>query len=327
MTKRDKTASIGLDVGGTYIKAGLVRADGTIVDKRSVETEVAHGVDRVIRRMATLVDELRQVAAGAGLTVAAVGLGMPGTLSRRHGVVIAPPNLDGWRNIPVVERLSALTGLRVVLDNDANLAALGEYRCGAGRGTRDMVMLTLGTGIGGGVIINGQLWHGAGENAGEFGHTIVHVGGRRCACGQLGCLEAYASAANTGARAAEAIAAGEQSSLKQLLDRGEILEAHHVLEAADAGDALARRVWTDTCRYLAVGCINVQCALDPERIVLAGGMSAAGDRLLMPVREAIAALGAATLGAKAQVCIAELGNDAGFLGAALAAFDESGLQA
>jgi glucokinase len=324
MTENDRIAAIGVDVGGTFIKAGLLRADGAVVDKRSAATEVDGGVDHVIGRIAGLIGDLHQAAAAAGLEVRAVGLGMPGTLSRRRGVVIAPPNLRGWRNVPVVERLESLTGLRVVLDNDANLAALGEYRCGAGRGTRDMVMLTLGTGIGGGIILGGKLWHGAGENAGEFGHAIAQPGGRRCGCGQLGCLEAYASAASTAVRAAEMITGGQPSCLKDILDRGGLLEAHHVVEAASGGDALAQRVWAETCRYLAVGCINIQCALDPERIVLAGGMSAAGERLLQPVRKAIAELGSESLGARARVCIAELGNDAGFLGAAMAAFDEAG---
>lgn len=317
-------AAIGIDVGGTAIKAGLVGSDGLVYEKTSVGTDVDRGVDHVLGRLAELVHHFLSVAASRKLDTRGVGLGMPGTLSRRRGVVIAPPNLPGWRNVAVVERLSARVGMNVLLDNDANNAALGEYLCGAGRGVGDMVMLTLGTGIGGGIIHHGRLFHGARENAGELGHTIVHFGGRRCACGQLGCLEAYASASSTAARARERLAAGESSILKETLAvRGEIT-ANDVLVAARRSDALAAEVWQDTCRYLAIGCINVQCAIDPERIVLAGGMSAAGEELRKPVAEAVAQFASPMLGVPPEISLAELGNDAGFIGCAMSILQEEG---
>ncbi len=320
MDGRSNTSAIGIDVGGTEIKGGLVTSDGHVVEKQSMPTEVAGGVDHVIGRMEILVEGLRRSATSASLEVEAVSLGMPGTLSRRRGVVIAPPNLPGWRDIPIVARLSSSTGLRVVLDNDANNAALGEYLCGAGRGVRDMVMLTLGTGIGGGIIVDGKLWHGSGENAGELGHMIVDAEGRVCKCGQTGCLEAYASASSTAARASELVASGEASSLKAIVDGGGTIDCRDVVEAAKAGDVVASRVWDATCRYLAVGCINIRHILEPERIVLAGGMSAAGEFLRRPVVEAMAVLTSGMLGEPPDVLIAELGNDAGFVGSALSVF-------
>ncbi len=310
---------IGIDVGGTDIKGGLVSAAGQIVDQATIATEASGGVDHVIARIVQLIEQFRGLARSRSLEVDTVGLGIPGTLSRSRGVVIAPPNLAGWRNVPVVERVQSLTGLRVMLDNDADCAALGEFVCGAGRGVRDLVLLTLGTGIGAGIILAGRPWHGATEGAGELGHTIVQVGGRPCHCGQLGCLEAYASAGSTAARAAEGIAAGEKSSMKAVLDRGETIEAQHVVEAFAAGDALAKVVWGETCRYLAAGCISIHHALNPQRIVLAGGMSAAEDQLLGPVVEAIESMRSKMLGPAPDVRLAELGNDAGLIGAALSA--------
>ncbi len=323
MTVQTQTAAIGLDVGGTALKAGLVSADGTVLSTASLDTEAAGGVDHVLQRLVELIQRLAGDANSRGLLIEAVGVGVPGTLSRSQGTVIAPPNLPGWRNVPIVERLSVATGYRIVLDNDANNAALGEFRCGAGRGVQNMVMITLGTGIGGGMVFNGRLWRGAFENAGEIGHMIIFVGGRRCGCGQQGCLEAYASATATVARAAERIESGETSNLRELLDRGEVLTTERIVEAASAGDALAREVWEETCRYLAVGCLNVQHLINPERIVLAGGMSAAGELLLRPVMEAIDQLGAELFGDPSEVRIAELGNDAGFIGSALSVFEPS----
>ena len=317
------SVSIGIDVGGTDIKGGLVTREGRVVHKTTIATEVEGGVDQVIGRIARCINQLRDRAAAGSATVAGAGLGMPGTLSRRRGVIIAPPNLTGWLNIPVVDRLQPLTGLRVLLDNDANLAALGEYLAGAGRGVRDMVMLTLGTGIGSGIIIDGKVFRGAGENAGEFGHSIVHFGGRRCGCGQLGCLEAHTSARHLSAIVAEEIQAGQPSALNEVLQKSGKVEPLDIVQAARAGDALATRIWINACRYLAVGCINIHAILDPERIVFAGGMSNAGDFLLKYVRQGIEEQASPMLGEVPELRIAELGNDAGFIGAAMSVFHEA----
>ncbi len=320
MTDQKQKAAIGLDVGGTAIKAGLVTAAGDVVARATTATETDRGVDHVIDNMVRLIDELRSSSV-CGVDVGqTVGLGMPGTLSRRRGVVISPPNLPGWREVPIVDRLGSATGLRIILDNDANNAALGECLCGAGVGIRDMAMLTLGTGIGGGLILDGRLWHGAYENGGELGHMIVHAGGRRCKCGQLGCLEAYASAPNIAKRATEAVEAGQQSCLKDVLDRGESIRPEMIAEAFGAGDSVATSVWTEACRYLAIACANIQHILNVERIVLAGGLSGAGDRLRQPVVRALEEVSSSMLGVPPDIRIARLGNDAGFIGSALSAF-------
>ncbi|MFH1419181.1 MAG: ROK family protein [Planctomycetota bacterium] len=320
MTEQKRKAAIGLDVGGTAIKAGLVTAAGEVLARATMATETDRGVDHVIGNMVRLIDELRSPSVGEVDPLQTVGLGMPGTLSRQRGIVISPPNLPGWRDVPIVDRLGAATGLRVILDNDANNAALGEYLCGAGSGIRDMAMLTLGTGIGGGLILDGRLWHGAYENGGELGHMIVHAGGRRCKCGQMGCLEAYASATNIAIRAMEAVEAGEPSCLKDIRDRGQPIRAEMIAEAFAAGDPVATFVWTEACRYLAIACANIQHMLNVERIVLAGGLSGAGERLRQPVVQALEEVSSGMLGASPEIRIARLGNDAGFIGSALSAF-------
>jgi len=320
MQDDSRTVAVGLDVGGTAIKGGLVTRQGKIIGRRSIATETNGGVDHVIQRMIGVVEEFRRAAESQSLRVQAVGLGMPGTLSRQRGMVISPPNLPGWRNVPVVERMTAGTGLPVVLDNDANNAALGEYVCGAGQGIRDMALITLGTGIGGGLILGGRLWRGHFENGGEIGHIIVHAGGRPCKCGQRGCLEAYASANSIVAQVIEHLDQGEQSCLRHQHNAGDAIRAEMIVDAAEAGDRLARRVWQEACTYLAVACVNLQHLLSLQRIVFSGGLSGAGERLLRPVEAALKEASPTMLHDPPELRIAALGNDAGFIGSALSVF-------
>jgi glucokinase len=320
MNETADNLAIGVDLGGTAIKAGLLDFRGTVLHTMAIPTEADRGVNHVVARLTDVIKDLHVAAQGLARHVQGVGLGVPGTLSRERGLVISPPNLPGWKNVPIVERLSAATGMTIWLDNDANNAALGELRCGAGRGVQDMVMLTLGTGIGGGIILGGKLWRGAFENAGELGHMIVQAGGRRCGCGQLGCLEALASATGTVMTAQELLSKGKASSLQCILGSGRKIESADIVKAADAGDAVAREAWMQTCRYLAVACVNIHHILNPQRIVLAGGMSSAGASLLAPVKKAILELGSKMLGDPPEIRLAELGNDAGFIGSALSVF-------
>ena len=185
-----------------------------------------------------------------------------------------------------------------------------------------MIMLTLGTGIGGGIIFGGKLWRGAFENAGEIGHTILVPAGRKCGCGQLGCLEAYASARATVSRALQRMDEGESSSLRTIRQSGADLTTEHIVEAMTNGDALATDVWRETCRYLAIACINLQHLMNPERIVLAGGMSKAGEALLSVGVEQIEQLASRSLGDPPELRLAELSNDAGFIGSALSVFED-----
>src|ERR1043166_545836 len=304
--------AIGIDVGGTAIKAGVVSPSGDVLARDGLATLTQEGPDAIIPQIAQLIGRMRQ-----GREVVAVGVGMPGTLDVANGIVHAAPNLPGWLEFPLVRKLSAAIGLPVTLENDANCAAIGEHTCGAGAGLQHMVLLTLGTGIGGGMILGGKLWRGADGAAGEWGHTIVRIGGRRCNCGQFGCLEAYASASNTALRATEAVQSGRDSSLGRLLRERGHLTSKDVEQAAQQGDSVAREIWQETCEILAIACINIQHAVNPECVVLGGGMSAAGTVLLDGVRAAIDKLGSRIVGKLPEVKLALLGNEAGFIGASI----------
>ncbi len=321
MRHSQHAVAVGIDLGGTDIKSGLVAADGSVLFRASIPTESHGGPQHVIARMIDLVQSLRAQAERMGHEAVAVGVGAPGSIRAHRGVVISPPNLPGWVEEPVVAPISDATGLPVTLDNDANCAMLGEHWLGAGRGTTDMAMLTLGTGIGGGLILNNGIWRGRYENAGELGHTIVELHGRPCKCGQRGCLESYASASSTAERAAERVAAGEASVLTEVMRANGRLTSRDVVAAARSGDALATEVWSDTCRYLAMACVTLTHTLNLERIILAGGMCAAGDDLLGGVRRHFAELMWPSLGDWPEIVLAELANDAGFIGSAYLAIE------
>lgn len=325
MTSSPASVAVGIDIGGTDIKGGLVGINQEILERRVIPTEASGGPNHVIGRVIDLSNDFKQAAARRGARLEGIGVGAPGSIRAARGTVLSPPNLPGWTEVAIVEPVSKAVGVAVTLENDANAAVVGEFWCGAGRGTRDMAMLTLGTGIGGGVVLNGSLWRGRHENAGELGHKIVIPEGRACKCGQRGCLEAYASASTTAQRAAELLAAGRSSSLGEVVSRGGTLTSKHICAAAREGDALAREVWEETCRLLAVACVNLQHTLNLERIILAGGMSAAGDELLRPVREHFGRQMWADLGDRPEIVLAELGNDAGFVGSAYLAFKHTGV--
>lgn len=306
--------TIGIDLGGTNIKAGLVDGGQQLRTRRETPTEAERGCEHVIARLITLVQELRQQLPAAA-DCPAVGIGVPGPLDHARGVVRHAPNLPGWVNVPLRERLQQELGLPVCVENDANAAAYGEYVAGAGRDVRDMVLLTLGTGIGGGIVLDGKLWRGSFGNAGEIGHMIVEIGGRPCPCGQLGCLERYASAAAIAQRYAEETT-GPASAAPFAQGAPTSPGAEEVLRLSESGDALAARMWDEACRYLAVACVNLQRLLNVQRIVLAGGLIHAGRRLLDPVRAYYERFTWRIAPDHPQIALAKLGNDAGILGAA-----------
>lgn len=314
-----ETYTIGIDLGGTNIKGGICAPDGTLVVRHMLATEGERGPEHVLARMAGLVGALLRTSGVPRQRILAVGVGAPGPMSQARGVIHHAPNLPGFVDLPLRERFSALIDLPVVLENDANAAAYGEFAVGAGRGVRDMVMLTLGTGIGGGVVLDGRLWRGRFDNAGEVGHTIVVLDGRPCPCGQRGCLERYASANAVAERVEEAIRAGADSRLRARVEAGERLDAQDVLQAVEQGDELATRIWEEMCRYLGLAAVNLQHVVNPELIVFAGGLINAGDRLLVPVRREFERLSWRIAPDAPRLVLATLGNDAGTVGAALLA--------
>lgn len=312
---------VGVDLGGTNIKAGLLDAEGNVLSRLSIPTETERGRDRVVDN---IVSAAERAIAQAGIKrelVAGIGIGSPGPMSHRRGLIINPGNLPCLQDTPIREITRERTGLPTTLENDANAAAWGEYWAGAGKGVRDLVMFTLGTGVGGGIITDGRLLRGHFENGAELGHILVNPGGRLCSCGQNGCVEAYSSAYNLARHAEELIAGGRHSSLEARTDAGEMLMAEHIVEAAQEGDDLATYVWDRACYYLAVATVTMQHLSNPERVVLAGGLIAAGEYLLESVRRHFRALTWKLLDDFPEIRFAALGNDAGVIGAAGCAWE------
>ncbi|MCY3548352.1 MAG: ROK family protein [Gemmatimonadetes bacterium] len=307
---------VGVDIGGTNLRVGTVPLEGGAppVAVRRRSTRAASGSDRVLDRLVTMIRE--SVADVGRDNVAGIGLGAPGPLDRASGVVTETPNL-GWRDYPLRDLVAEACGLPVTLDNDANCFTYGEWWMGAGRGSRRLVGITLGTGIGGGIVIDGEIHHGASGAAGEVGHMSIDFRGRRCPCGARGCIEAYASGPAIAVRAVEAIADGGDSILASMVggDLGEIT-AEIVCRAAAAGDPHADGVVRDTARILATAVTNLIHLLNPDAVVIGGGVANAGDRLLRPLRREVRRR---VFGAHMRACRivqSELGDSAGVIGAA-----------
>lgn len=321
-------AYAGIDLGGTNIKVGLFSQEMKILDQSSCRTEVEKGFHRVIGQMA---DSVRMLCERSGVAlgdVRGVGIGCPGPVDTQAGLVVVAPNFPGWRDLPVRDALRrALGGTPTVLENDANVAAYGEFRAGVGRGYRSLAMITLGTGIGCGIVIDGRIHRGATDTAGELGHVTVHWGGRLCGCGRRGCLEPYASATGTVRRFRDALASGRSSIVTENGLSEEAITAKDIFEAAANGDALAWEIVDETVRYLAIGCDVMVNLVDPDIIVLTGGMIAAGDLLMKPLEKYAREMFFPRPKASTRLALTALGGDAGIIGAGFCAQDSFGTSA
>ena len=316
---------IGIDLGGTFIKFVAMDADNKAGELLQLPTPPEGGGEAVASQMAAGAEQLMASEGISRGDCTGVGIGAPGPLSIARGIVIAMPNIPGMTNIPLRDMIADGLSLPTTLENDANAAAYGEFLCGAGRGAAHMVLLTLGTGVGGGIIIDGKILHGSHEIGAELGHMIVQPGGRQCGCGQRGCLERYCSATYLAAYAMRLIRdEGRQSSLKAKIDQTGSIDSKDIEEAAVAGDPLAREVWDSGAYYLAVGLVNICRVFDPDRIILTGGLTKAGENLMRPVREHFSRLHWSLTEPKTEVRLAALGNDAGAIGAAGVAWQQFG---
>lgn len=280
---------LGVDLGGTNIVVGAMSADGTEqYAMHSTPTRAELGADGVVARIVDMLEksiaETQAKTGAARSDFLGVGIGSPGPLDREKGLVIVTPNL-GWRDFPLRDRVGDGVKLPATLDNDANCATLGEWWIGAAKGAQHVVGITIGTGIGGGLILNGRLYHGANDVAGEVGHATIDSTGRRCGCGNYGCLEAYASGPAIAERAREALAGGEPSKMPQMVG-GDLsrITAATVYAAAKEDDELANHVVRETARFLGTGIANLLNIFNPEVVVLAGGVTQAGDQLFEPLR-------------------------------------------
>lgn len=311
----DQHPVLALDIGGTKLAVAVVTdggsAHGVVVEPTRREEGWRVVVDRLFAMG-------RQAVAQAGLgDVEAVGIACGGPLDAAAGVLLSPPHLPGWIDVPIGALAAEAFGVPSVLQNDATAAALAEYRFGAGRGVDTMLYLTVSTGIGGGAVIDGSLHLGAAGNGGEFGHITVRPGGRLCSCGRHGCIEAYASGSSIALRAREALAAGAPSSLADL----ETVTAADVAGAAAAGDTLARQVWDETVALLGSAVTDLVNVFEPDLVVLGGGVTRSGAMLLDPVGEVVAREAMPPAAGAATIALAGLGDLVGVVGAGAVAHD------
>ncbi|HZE07404.1 MAG TPA: ROK family protein [Gemmatimonadaceae bacterium] len=281
---------VGVDLGGTNIVAGAMPVDGSReIAMQTRPTLAEGGAESVVERIAGMIEKvITETMAETGAQRSdflGVGIGSPGPLDREKGIVIVTPNL-GWKNFPLRDEISDRVHLEATLDNDANCATLGEFWCGAAVGGYNVVGMTLGTGIGGGLILEGKLYHGASDVAGEIGHTTIDLNGRLCKCGNYGCLEAYASGPAIADRAREAVLGDETESILLSLVGGDLkkITAQTVYEAAKHGDTMATEVVRETGRILGAGVSNLLNTFNPDVVVMAGGVTQAGDELFKPLR-------------------------------------------
>ena len=310
-------AVLAIDIGGTKLAAGIVDSEGRILARGEVPTLAAEGLEPVLGRIAELGRDLLSRPEVADVSVHRVGVGCAGPVDLKAGIVFNPPNLPGWVRVPLIDHLQQALALPAVLENDANAAALGEFRYGAGRGAQTIVYLTVSTGIGGGIILNGKVWHGLKDAAGEVGHMTVCPDGPVCGCGNRGCLEAMSSGTSIARRAREAVTAGRKTALSEI----PALTSADVVQLAQQGDPVARGVWESAVTYLGIGVGAVITILAPERVVIGGGVTKAGDYLFQPLREEVRRRVKLVPVESVPILPAALGPDVGILGAAAVALD------
>lgn len=309
-----KNCYIGIDVGGTAVKAGAVDESGAAIIELSAPTGAAGGAENVAKNIGALVNDIKEKAAEAGYKAVAAGMGCPGTIDSENGVVLFAGNL-GFKDVPLASMVEEIAGIKIKMTNDANAAALGEAKFGAGKGYSDSVLITLGTGVGGGIVIDGKLFEGYRSAGAEIGHMVIVKDGLPCTCGRKGCFEAYSSATALIKRTRRAMEETPDSLMwtKYTL---ETVDGRTAFEFADKDKAAEEVVkWYE--EHLACGIINMANIFRPQAVLLGGGVSGQGENLLSPVRRM---LEKEVFGGNSYAPVklekATLGNRAGFLGAA-----------
>jgi glucokinase len=303
----------GIDIGGTKIAVALQDRKKVRTAFQRFPTQAELSPHLIIENIEK---KLGEMLAASGATLAAIGIGCPGPIDIEKGLALSPTNLKKWKDFPVVEIFEKKFGVPVRFDNDANAAALGEFSDGAGRGFRDILYVTISTGIGGAVICGGKIHHGVRAGAGELGHAIVQPDGVLCRCGARGCLETIASGLSIARRAKEKLA--ETGSGFGGVGADEIT-ARTVVEAVKSGDAAALSVWEETVRFLAIGIGNAITTLAPEAVIIGGGVSLAGDVLFEPLRSHLARNVKMLPIEQVKILPAALGDESGVYGALLLA--------
>lgn len=319
---RDGRYIVGIDIGGTFIKAAALDRHGHILATAKRDTRAMEGVDAT---MGEVVEAARQVMADGGIDAAevcGVGMGVPGRHRSEEGIAVYSPNFAGWVNVQLVSPVEKALGLATYMRNDVKTASLGEYRFGAGRGYRFVVMITLGTGIGGSAIIDGQLRLGSSEGFAEVGHMCIDPNGPRCGCGSHGCWEAFAGRDGIIDRGLRAVQTGRSTALAEVAASPGGLTPRAIAEAARAGDSVAQEVLEETGFYLGVGIANLVQLYDPELVIVGGGIAAAGEWLFGPIRRTVRARARMVTFDPSRIVTAQLGDDAGVIGASVLVLEQ-----
>ena len=306
---------IGVDVGGTNVKIALVSDKGKIIYSNSIPTRAEMGYEHTINSMKDAIRDLLKETKMKPTDIEGVGFGFPGQIDCKKGVVRLAPNIPGWVNIPIASIIEKEFGIPTRVDNDVRTATLGELNYGAGVGCENLVCITVGTGIGSGLVVNGKLVRGANNAAGELGHIKLNMqGGPLCGCGDRGCLEAYASGPSIVALAEEYIRGGKSTKYRELANPD--ITPYIVAVAAKEGDPVARQIFRIMGEYIGMGLVSVVNLLNPEKIIIGGGVAESGDILFDPIKETIAKR-AMTIQREVEIVPAQLGNTAGVIGASL----------
>jgi len=305
---------IGVDLGGTNLRTAILSPEGELLERHKEATHAADGWARVVERLTENIKRLRDAAMGRGLEVAAVGVGAPGVIRGDKGIVVKSPNFPDWNNVPLKDQLEEALGVPVVIENDANAAALGEQWRGAGKGISSMILLTLGTGVGGGIILDNKIWHGADGMAGEIGHMTLVPDGRPCTCGNVGCLEMYASARGIVQSYHEAL--GNRAS-------GSPITSEQIYDAARSGDKTAVHVMEEMGRMLGIGIASLINIFNPERIVIGGGVKEGWPLFIEATRKEIMKRAFEVPAKRTDIVPSQLGDDAGMVGAAAKALEQA----
>lgn len=311
-----KEYRIGVDVGGTNVKLALVGLNGNVIYSHSIPTRAEMGYEYTISAMKEAISNLIKETNTNKDQIEGIGFGFPGQIDYKNGIVINAPNIPGWVNVPIEENIEREFGIPTRVDNDVRCAALGELNFGAGKGCQNLICITVGTGIGSGLIINGKLVRGAANAAGEIGHIKLQMtDGPLCGCGDTGCFEAFASGPAIIAMAEEYIKGGKSTKYRELAE-GEITP-RIVAQAAAQGDAVAKRIFTIMGEYIGIGLASVVNLLNPEKIIIGGGVADAGEILFNPIKETLMKRAMPIQATSVQIVPAQLGNMAGVIGASL----------
>ena len=310
---------IGIDVGGTNVKIALVDKSGKIIYSNSVPTYAKMGYEYTVNNIKQAIKDLMKETNTTAKDIDGIGFDFPGQVDYKTCVVKLAPNIPGWVNVPIAQMIEEEFHIPTRIDNDVRCAALGEMKFGAGQGCENFVCITVGTGIGSGLVVNGQLVRGASNAAGEIGHIKLQMkDGLICGCGDTGCLEAYASGPSIVAMAQDYIKGGKSTKFREMAaaEGGEITP-YMVAKAAEAGDPVAKRIFAIVGEYIGIGLTSVINLLNPEKVIIGGGVAEAGDLLLDPIRKTIKERAMVVAGSAVEIVPAQLGNSAGVIGASM----------